>query len=99
MGVGGCMSVCGPSFLVSGMCSVTLQLSFVSCLVVVVAVVVHSPPTSALPQPNTTTTTTLLLQDVDWEFQDQAADDDVDQGASEEEGLADDPGYRKQLGE
>jgi hypothetical protein len=40
-----------------------------------------------------------VLQDADWEYNEDAADDDLDQGASDEEGLADDPGYRKQLGE
>jgi hypothetical protein len=35
---------------------------------------------------------------VDWEFADEAADDDLAQGASDEEGLDDDPGYRKDLG-
>lgn len=39
------------------------------------------------------------VQDADWEYNEDAADDDLDQGASDEEGLADDPGYRKQLGE
>ncbi len=43
--------------------------------------------------------TVLVVQAADWEFEDQAADDDLDQGASEEEeGLADDPGLRKKLG-
>lgn len=41
----------------------------------------------------------LLLQDVDWEFEEGAADDDVAMGGSDEEGMDDDPGYRKQLGE
>lgn len=41
----------------------------------------------------------LALQDVDWEFAEEAADDDLEQGASDEEGLDDDPGYRKELGE
>lgn len=40
----------------------------------------------------------LDVQDVDWEFAEEAADDDLEQGASDEEGLDDDPGYRKQLG-
>lgn len=40
-----------------------------------------------------------VLQDVDWEFAEEAADDDLEQGASDEEGLDDDPGYRKELGE
>lgn len=40
-----------------------------------------------------------VLQDVDWEFQDDHADDDMDQGASDDEAQPDDPGYRKQLGE
>lgn len=39
------------------------------------------------------------LQDADWEFAEDAADDDLAQGASDEEGLDDDPGYRKELGE
>ena len=37
-------------------------------------------------------------QDVDWEFAEEAADDDLEQGASEEERMDDDPGYRKELG-
>jgi hypothetical protein len=41
----------------------------------------------------------VWCQDADWEYNEDAADDDLDQGASDEEGLADDPGYRKQLGE
>lgn len=40
-----------------------------------------------------------MLQDVDWEFQDDRADDDMDQGASDDEQQPDDPGLRKQLGE
>lgn len=40
----------------------------------------------------------VWCQDADWEYNEDAADDDLDQGASDEEGLADDPGYRKQLG-
>lgn len=37
-------------------------------------------------------------EDVDWEFQDDRADDDMDQGASDDEQQPDDPGLRKQLG-
>lgn len=52
-------------------------------------------PTNPFP-----TTTNNNSQDVDWEFAERAADDDLDQGASEEEGvLEDDVGYRKHLGE
>jgi hypothetical protein len=39
-------------------------------------------------------------QDADWDFQNEAADDDLEQGYSEEEkGWDDDPGMRKEIGE